>query len=102
MNMNMLIVMNMNIYITSQNEEHLRKEESMSGLVNKLLDDHYKASAPARAAEVEMIRIKTPAPKNGGVGNISNLDKIKEVQLDKGMEFCKHGAVKGLCKKGCK
>lgn len=31
----------MNIYIRPDLQEHLRKEKSMSGLVNKLLHDHY-------------------------------------------------------------
>lgn len=39
--MNMCIVMNMNIYISPSNEELLRKEASMSGLINKLLEEHY-------------------------------------------------------------
>lgn len=41
MAMNMYIVMHMNIYITTQNEEKLRQEKSMSGLINQLLDQHY-------------------------------------------------------------
>ena len=41
MNMVMCIVMCMNIYITKQNEAKLRKEKSMSGLINTLLDSHY-------------------------------------------------------------
>lgn len=31
----------MNIYIRPDLEEHLRKEQSMSGLINKLLHEHY-------------------------------------------------------------
>lgn len=43
MTMNMCIVMYMNIYMTKDNEDFLKKikpEKSMSGLVNKLLDDY--------------------------------------------------------------
>ena len=39
--MNMSIIIVMNIYIRPDLEEHLRKESSMSGLVNKLLYEHY-------------------------------------------------------------
>lgn len=31
----------MNIYITPSNEEKLRNEKSMSGLINRLLSDYY-------------------------------------------------------------
>lgn len=31
----------MNLYITEKNQELLRQEESMSGLVNQLLEEHY-------------------------------------------------------------
>lgn len=41
MYMNMCIVMNMNIYIRPDLESLLRQEESMSGLINKLLEGHY-------------------------------------------------------------
>jgi len=41
MNMSMSIIIDMNIYIRPDLEEHLRKESSMSGLVNKLLHEHY-------------------------------------------------------------
>lgn len=37
----MTIIMSMNIYIRPDLEEHLRKEPSMSGLVNRLLHAHY-------------------------------------------------------------
>lgn len=35
--------MNMNIYITKDNEERLKQEPSMSGLINKLLGEYYGA-----------------------------------------------------------
>lgn len=45
MTMNMAIIMTMNIYITPQNQEYLShlkvKGESMSGLINRLLTDHF-------------------------------------------------------------
>ena len=37
----MSIIIDMNIYITEQNTALLRKEASMSGLINKLLNEHY-------------------------------------------------------------
>ena len=40
--MNMCILMSMNIYITPDNERRLRKELSMSGLINSLLRAHYE------------------------------------------------------------
>jgi hypothetical protein len=57
--------------------------------------------APSRIAIKKEAIILNPPEKNGGVANIST-EKIKEIQAAKGLDFCKHGAVKGLCKKGCK
>lgn len=48
MYMNMCMIMTMNIYISSENEKHLRKEESMSGLINRLLDEHYSIARNTR------------------------------------------------------
>lgn len=42
MTMYMCILMFMNIYITKQNEDLLKKEPSMSGLINQLLTEHYE------------------------------------------------------------
>jgi len=44
MYMNMCIVMNMNIYIKPNLQELLKKETSMSGLINQLLEKHYQSS----------------------------------------------------------
>lgn len=41
----MCIIMYMNIYITPQNEEQLRKEVSMSGLINRLLAEYFEHNA---------------------------------------------------------
>jgi hypothetical protein len=41
----MCILLLMNIYITSDNQVRLRREKSMSGLVNQLLDTHYERDA---------------------------------------------------------
>lgn len=36
-----MYTMNMNIYISKENEKWLRTEDSMSGLINRLLEEHY-------------------------------------------------------------
>lgn len=41
MTMNMRIIMTMNIYIKPELEDRLRKEPTMSGLINNLLERHY-------------------------------------------------------------
>lgn len=47
--------MNMNIYISPKNEALLRNEESMSGLINRLLTEHY-----GKTVKIE----KKPSVKN--------------------------------------
>lgn len=75
MNMTMY-TMNMNIYISKENEKWLRTEDSMSGLINRLLEEHYSGKV-----------VKTPsAPtpeKNKSVGK-PNYCKLH--QMDK--EYC--------------
>ena len=45
---NMCIIMNMNIYIRPDNEQHLRAHKgSMSGLINDLLDAHFSGKPVA-------------------------------------------------------
>lgn len=39
--MHMTIIMTMNIYIRPSLEKKLREEDSMSGLINELLANHY-------------------------------------------------------------
>lgn len=49
MNMNMCMIMTMNIYITKENEEFLRRikpGQSMSGLINELLDKYRNGKGP--------------------------------------------------------
>lgn len=55
MNMNMCIVMNMNIYITPDNENKLRNHGgSMSGLINGLLDNYFNGlSSNGRTADFD-------------------------------------------------
>ena len=67
----------MNIYITKDNEDRLRAEESMSGLINKLLNDYYKDA--------------------GGSTVIKQKEDLVPV-LSK-MELCPHGYGKGNCKR---
>jgi hypothetical protein len=74
--MNMCIIMNMNIYITKQNEEYLRKltQGSMSGLINGLIDQ-------ARTAE-DNYQLNTPTPAKPAVKEappvIRNLREVIE------------------------
>lgn len=46
MTMFMYIVMNMNIYINKRNTDRLNTEPNKSGLINKLLDEHYTGNGP--------------------------------------------------------
>lgn len=106
--MAMYIVMTMNIYITKQNEEKLRGEKSMSGLINHLLDLHY-GHLPELATSTadnliingnvvdETYQAPTTPAKNSRLATPRPINKGK-----KDYSVCKHGAVKGFCKKGCK
>jgi hypothetical protein len=102
----------MNIYITKQNEERLRKESSMSGLVNRLLSEHYKIQ-DFKGITYKGQQVVKP---NKSVADSSEKLMaepwpIPEPELGetwvqepgpalKG--FCKHNAKIGLCKMGCK
>ena len=61
MYMNMCIVMNMNIYIRPDLESLLRQENSMSGLINKLLEEHYSQTPHTPLQETEE---EKPKPQN--------------------------------------
>lgn len=100
--MNMYIVMNMNIYITKENEEFLqaiKPTESMSGIVNKLLDDYRDGKGPD---------IFPPAPpidilKQGEGGRYNGDSPIAEEELEPPkktkVNICKqHGIDKNLCR----
>lgn len=61
MHMNMTILMAMNIYITTQNQEYLKvlkkKGQSMSGLINELLANNFATVEQVQ----DIIPNKTPA-----------------------------------------
>lgn len=63
MTMNMYIVMNMNIYISRENEERLRSEASMSGLINHLLEQHYSGTPGSPQAPNEPVYEQVPPAK---------------------------------------
>lgn len=73
MRMNMCIVMYMNIYITPTNEVKLktyrRSGESMSGLINRLLDNHFQdidtspINTPPTPKKIEEKIISEAAPR---------------------------------------
>lgn len=51
MTMNMCILMNMNIYISKDNEAYLRTKDSMSGFINKLIDRERDLESGPRLAD---------------------------------------------------
>lgn len=57
--------MHMNIYITPTNEERLRNEESMSGLINKLLYEYYDGVPDMKK------RIDTPEQASKAIKQLS-------------------------------
>lgn len=63
MTMNMYIVMNMNIYISPQNEERLRNEASMSGLINKLLSEHYGQETVSTPVQIKTATVENKPEK---------------------------------------
>lgn len=67
--------------------------------------------APARSPKTKLTGIGKPAEKIGGGENIIKtpeqaveaVEQVRKKMSDEsGVDFCKHGAVKGFCKKGCK
>ena len=115
MTMTMCIVMNMNIYISAENEKRLRKEPSMSGLVNRLLKEHYNKTPPpteyveetgfVKTEDLKNITIpeevtvqSTPVSKNSlaraktseGV-KLANEAIEKKVQKDEKPQYCRNG-----------
>jgi len=103
MNMTMTILMTMNIYITPTNQERLRKEASMSGLINGLLKNHYANKAPKARFLGEDITKIAPSPVERNM-----LDSLPITTADKlVINLCKHGSHPKYCKhakngKACK
>ena len=103
--------MNMNIYITKDNEERLRGlgEWTMSGLVNYLLTAWFKN--PEHSANALKEKVEKPALKKFPVAMAKPLPKppieIVRDLFPKAQELCKiHGipmTTQGKClQKGCK
>lgn len=80
------IMPRMNLYITRDNENNLRQvsDHTMSGLVNYLLHQYFDNHTKNDLRAVDK-KIQTMVALVGDA-----------------IQFCKHDAVKGLCKKGCK
>lgn len=114
--MYMYIIMYMNIYIKPAVEEKLRRYDgSMSGLVNRLLEEFFKgnpsaatgaekpsewASQPGKYPRVDVYTSDFPEESQE---KIPPTEKNGESPADfKTYDLCKHNAVKGLCKKGCR
>lgn len=67
--------MNMNIYITEDNEKYLRTQKSMSGLINRLLDDYRKDSAKVSPMEAEAEKVVKNLPKPQEPAHVNFLKK---------------------------
>lgn len=110
MYMNMYMIMNMNIYISPENEKHLRKEESMSGLINRLLGEFYSqgkvtrnarmGTAEERAEGIVSVElpptIKTPVDVKKSLGSLR--DEVKFCKHDMDPQFCKFAPPGKKCK----
>lgn len=113
MTMTMCIVMTMNIYISSDNKKALKelkdKGHSMSGLVNHLLDKWRKSgkipSLPTDGVKTIVID-STPVGENEFHKLVTDKKSspVRPPINKEGKDYstCKHGAIKGFCKKGCK
>lgn len=82
----MCMIMNMNIYITKANEELLKKEKSMSGLINKLLSTHYGA----RTVDSVHVSEKDESIPTADAEVLSNRQKTAKL--------CRHNSDPSLCK----
>lgn len=98
----MTIIMTMNIYITPQNEEKLRQEPSMSGLINSLLMQHYAKYTDEELAEMREMTQELVDYHNQKVASdafAGRLDESNPYQCKK----CGMMKVAGKCvTKGCK
>lgn len=113
--MHMCIIMSMNIYINEDNEINLRKYAgSMSGLVNRLLDDFFTGSPVTSKGyfKPELENKQSPEklkkwaesaviPKDAVV--LETAGELSEHTFGrKALKTCQHGYAIGLCKFGCK
>lgn len=73
--------MNMNIYITPQNEEKLRQEPSMSGLINSLLEMHYAGKVLTKKIDEDLTALYKPTPaKTKPKKAVEELKKLADIK----------------------
>lgn len=115
MNMNMYIVMYMNIYISEDNQKYLRTlDQSMSGLINKLLNDYrrgkkipeesvIKMENSSRMESSSMVEQRTVNPKVAGSSPASpaihvDATKVESIPQPVDAEDCpRHHVPKDIC-----
>ena len=90
----------MNIYIRPDLEQRLRQEDSMSGLINKLLEDYF-TPLPLNSKPIK----QNQKPKN--ILDTKQSFEPKQIisEIEKDFDFCKNGhPMKGdkCFGKGCK
>lgn len=78
-------------YLLYIHRPEFAEEEHKSGLVNILLDEHY--DGPRYPTSIDNPTNPTPQ---------ATIKRPIVTGRNKDMESCKHGVVKGFCKKGCK
>lgn len=102
MTINMSIIMDMNIYITPENERKLReiqqKGGSMSGLINIAVEDFFRNAENNMFSKPKLPQHPMEAYKDASIGSSDYPQSVQGVTRG----FCKHNAKIGLCKMGCK
>jgi hypothetical protein len=99
--------MSMNIYITSENQQYIRRyaedeKGTMSGLVNRLLADYFKTGGKHPAVSAPNV-----APVFESQNKVTQ-DEIRKQVAPRvvnvpATSFCEHGQLKGQClAKKCK
>lgn len=81
MYMNMTIIIYMNIYISKENEERLRQEASMSGLINHLLEEYYAGQPVTPVAPEPVYEAPSPRPETK-FSTIAEEPKLKVLTND--------------------
>lgn len=102
------MIMNMNIYISKENEALLRQEVSMSGLINYLLEEHYAGRVPAPQPELPTYVVPTPDFKNSETTKVPsnsepvtmNVLSLEDLQEKLGVESTPK-APAHICKENC-
>jgi|SRR6478672_3237764 len=93
-------------YLLYIHDERFDNETEKSKLVNDLLDRHYAATTLLEDPYVShTVQTSKGTHRYYDTGPVSTVPaRLAAVQVtgDAPMEFCKHDAVKGFCKKGCR